>query len=142
MVLFFCNKLLPISGIGGTVKKELVPIIIFLLVIHAFAAILFFAHFGTVNLFQISDLDILRVELEVGAVAFALFGSKELLQSHGNKRIIFALVLIIASAIHLATSFLGADIFNLFINCLCLAWGAITLFRWKEKSILIAEILD
>ena len=123
-------------------KKELVPIIIFLLVIHAFAAILFFAHFGTVNLFQISDLDILRVELEVGAVAFALFGFVELMQSHGNTRTIFALVLIIASAIHLATSFLGADIFNLFINGLCLIWGAITLFRWKEKSIIVAEVLD
>ena len=142
MVLFFCNKLLPILGMEvPTMKERLFPFLIFLFIVHAFAAILFFAHFGTVNLFQISDLDILRVELEVGAVAFALFGSRELLQSHG-KRAIFSLVLVVASVIHLATSFLGADIFNLFINGLCLTWGTITLFRWKEKSILTAEILD
>ena len=112
---------------------------------NALAALFLWLHFGTVNLCNISDIGILRVQFEV-VVTLAFFYLIFDLTSGGytinSRRDLFAFFVFQVVLVSLVCSFIWSNFFFFVLVMLFLISAIMLLVLWEKEDIPVVEIIE
>jgi len=144
VVLFFCDNVVTISQTRSFFVKVR-SLIIAITVQHILGATLLLIHFGTINLYNIPDIGILRMELEIGVLLTFICLFLDTQQGgYGidHRRDVFVFFVFQATILSLISSFLVHNFMCLFLVTASLIVFMCILHLWKKEEVQIAQVIE